>query len=132
MIAIDVIMNTEKYQNISSLDVVHYILESYQNVHDFFQDCIDKNVVINAFEDIRTDTPNVVITRYFATTVENAEFFQNAFADMSAEFSMKKMWNEQGFDISFEQHEVDFDQAYDVFDLINSDGEVWSLFDSSR
>jgi hypothetical protein len=132
MIAIDVTMTTEKYQNITPPDVLYYITESYKNVQVFFLDCIDKNVVLNAFEIIHTDTPNVVVTRYFATTVENAEIFQNAFADMSTEFSMKKMWNEQGFDISFEQHEVNFDQAYGVSDLITSDGMIWSLWDGSQ
>ena len=129
MIAIDVMLTTEKYQNITFSDVLNYITEP-SKVHNFFQDCIDKNVMLNAFEII--DTPNVIITtRYFATTVENAEIFQNAFADMSTEFSMKKMWNEQGFDISFEQHEIDFDQSYSVFDLITSHGEVRSLWNDN-
>jgi hypothetical protein len=39
---------------------------------------------------------------------------------------MKKMWDEVGFDISFEQHEVDFDKELGVMDLISSDGRIWA------
>jgi hypothetical protein len=82
--------------------------------------------VLNASCNISQDTKINDITRYFATTIENAQTFQNAFADMSAEFSMKKMWDEVGFDISFEQHEVDFDKELGVMDLISSDGRIWA------
>ena len=126
MITIDVTMTKKDKTPFNSLvDALPLVSQSHKNIFDFFQNCIDQNLVLNAsriiFKDIQIDDT----TRYYATTIENAQTFQNAFADMSAEFSMKKMWDEIGFDISFEQHEVDFDDELGVMDLINSDGRIW-------
>jgi hypothetical protein len=127
MIAIDVTMSKKDKTPFDSLvDAKPLISQSHKNIFDFFQNCIDQNLVLNASCNISQDTQINDITRYFATTIENAQTFQNAFADMSAEFSMKKMWDEVGFDISFEQHEVDFDKELGVMDLISSDGRIWA------
>jgi hypothetical protein len=127
MIAIDVTMSKKDKTPFNSLvDASPLISQSHKNIFDFFQNCIDQNLVLNASCNISQDTQINDITRYFATTIENAQTFQNAFADMSAEFSMKKMWDEVGFDISFEQHEVDFDKELGVMDLISSDGRIWA------
>ena len=129
MIAIDVIMATKNKTPFDVLvDALPLVTQSRKNIFDFFQNCIDQNLVLNATMDIPNDTLIENTTRYYATTVENAQTFQNAFADMSAEFSMKKMWDEIGFDISFEQHEVDFDKEYNVNELINLDGHIWKYF----
>jgi hypothetical protein len=126
MITIDVTMTKKDKTPFDPLvDALPLVSQSHKNIFDFFQNCIDQNLVLNAcriiFKDIQIDNT----TRYFATTIENAQTFQNAFADMSAEFSMKKMWDEIGFDISFEQHEVDFDEELGVMDLISSNGRIW-------
>jgi hypothetical protein len=127
MIAIDVTMSKKDKTPFDSLvDAKPLVSQSHKNIFDFFQNCIDQNLVLNASCNISQDTQINDITRYFATTIENAQTFQNAFADMSAEFSMKKMWDEVGFDISFEQHEVDFDKELGVMDLISSDGRIWA------
>jgi hypothetical protein len=127
MIAIDVTMSKKDKTPFDSLvDAKPLVSQSHKNIFDFFQNCIDQNLVLNASCNISQDTKINDITRYFATTIENAQTFQNAFADMSAEFSMKKMWDEVGFDISFEQHEVDFDKELGVMDLISSDGRIWA------
>ena len=127
MIAIDVTMSKKDKTPFDSLvDAKPLVSQSHKNIFDFFQNCIDQNLVLNASCNISQDTQINDITRYFATTIENAQAFQNAFADMSAEFSMKKMWDEVGFDISFEQHEVDFDKELGVMDLISSDGRIWA------
>ena len=127
MIAIDVIMTTKDKTSFDVLqDALPLVTQSRENIYNFFKNCIDQNLVLNATYDIVNEALTENKTRYFSSTVENAQAFQNAFTDMSADFSMKKMWDEHGFDISVEQHEIDFDKEYDVNDLINPDGNIWS------
>jgi hypothetical protein len=127
MIAIDVIMTTKDKTQFNVLeDAFPIVTQSRENIYNFFENCIDQNLVLNATYDIANETLTENKTRYFSTTVENAQAFQNAFTDMSADFSLKKMWDEHGFDISVEQHEVDFDKEYDVYDLISADGDIWA------
>ncbi len=127
MIAIDVIMTTKDKTSFDVLqDVLPLVTQSRENIYNFFKNCIDQNLVLNATYDIVNEALTENKTRYFSSTVENAQAFQNAFTDMSADFSMKKMWDEHGFDIYVEQHEVDFDKEYDVYDLISPDGDIWS------
>jgi hypothetical protein len=127
MIAIDVIMTTKDKTQFNVLeDAFPIVTQSRENIYNFFKNCIDQNLVLNATYDIANDALTENKTRYFSTTVENAQAFQNAFTDMTADFSMKKMWDENGFDISVEQHEVDFDKEYDVYDLISADGDIWA------
>jgi hypothetical protein len=127
MIAIDVVMTKKDKTPFDILeDGLPVVTQSRENIYNFFENCIDQNLVLNATYDIMNDTQMENKTRYFSTTVENAQAFQNAFTDMSADFSMKKMWDEHGFDISVEQHEVDFDKEYDVYDLISADGDIWA------
>jgi hypothetical protein len=128
MIAIDVTMTTkDKTQFNVFEDAWPIASQSRDNVYNFFKNCIDQNIVLNAAVDVEIEDLSKKITRYFATTVENARAFQTAFEDVSAEFSMKKMWTDHGFDISVEQHEVDFEQEYDVYDLISADGNIWGV-----
>ena len=126
MIAIDVTMSKKDKTPFDSLvDAKPLVSQSHKNIFDFFQNCIDQNLVLNATYDIVNEALTENKTRYFSTTVENAQSFQNAFTDMSADFSMKKMWDEHGFDISVEQHEIDFDTVGDSVELIGSQGEIW-------
>ena len=129
MIAIDVTMtynwNSPSWRKISDFEsgedyIYSIIRESYHKIYNFFQTCVEQNLVINA-----TMCISDLETRYFATTIEDAQAFQSAFTDMSADFSMKKMWTENGFDISIEQHEVNFDDEFDVIELINPIGQIW-------
>ena len=126
MIAIDVIMTTTNKTSFNVLqDALPVVAQSRENIYNFFKNCIDQNLVLNATYDIVNEALTENKTRYFSTTVENAQAFQNAFTDMSADFSMKKMWDEHGFDISVEQHEIDFDTVGDSVELIGSQGEIW-------
>jgi hypothetical protein len=127
MIAIDVIMTKKDKTPFDVLeDGLPIVTQSRENIYNFFENCIVQNLVLNATSETLNETLTENRTRYFSTTVDNAQAFQNAFTDMSADFSLKKMWDEHGFDISVEQHEVDFDNEYDVNDLISPDGTIWS------
>ena len=126
MIAIDVTMVTKNNEDFFVKDTIPIVSQSRDEVYDFFKNCIDKNLVINAVADIDVDDLSKNKTRYFSTTIENAQAFQNAFTDMAVDFSMKKMWDENGFDISIEQHEVDFDNESDLCELISPNGDIWA------
>ena len=127
MIAIDVTMSTKNNEDLIVDDTVVLIEESYQNVYDFFKNCIDQNVLLNITVDVPIEESSTVITRYFATTKENAQTFEQAFSDMTAEFSMKKFWDYHGFNISVSHHEIDFDTVDDTFELVGSQGQVWGI-----
>ena len=128
MIAIDVSMTAENNKEFIFENTIPIVSQSRDNVCNFFKNCIDQNIVLNAAVDIEDLDLSKKTTRYFATTVENARAFQTAFEDMSAEFSMKKMWTNHGFtDIEFVQYEIDFEQQYDVYELVSANGNIWSL-----
>ena len=126
MIAIDVTMVTKNNEDFFVKDTIPIVSQSRDEVYDFFKNCIDKNLVIKAVADIDVDDLSKNKTRYFSTTIENAQAFQNAFTDMAVDFSMRKMWDENGFDISIEQHEVDFDNESDLCELISPNGDIWA------
>ena len=126
MIAIDVTMVTKNNEDFFVKDTIPIVSQSRDEVYDFFKNCIGKNLVINAIADIDVADLSKNKTRYFSTTIENAQAFQNAFTDMAVDFSMKKMWDENGFDISIEQHEVDFDNESDLCELISPNGDIWA------
>lgn len=128
MIAIDVTMTLKEINfDFNVDDTVVLIEQSYQNVYDFFQRCLARNLLLNATVNMPTDDTSSAITRYFATTNENALAFEQVFSDMSAEFSMKKFWDQHGFNISIAHSEIDFDTVNDTVELIGTFGEIWGI-----
>jgi hypothetical protein len=124
MIAIDVAMTPKNIADIIDRDIIiQMIVPSYQHIYDFFKNCIDQNVLLNVAA--VSEEPSVNVTTYFATTIENAQAFEQVFSDMSAEFSIKKFWSQHDFDISISHHEIDFDTVDDTFELIGPRGEIW-------
>lgn len=106
---------------------VEVVKEFYTQISNFFKNCIDKNFILNTVNINTFGSQSQTITRYYATTSENAQAFQDAFTDMDAEFSMKKLWSQHGFTVSLQQSEIDFDLVEDNFDLVGHDGEVWNV-----
>ena len=101
--------------------------ENSQNIYNFFKNCIDQQFILNTVcFDVSSDKTNY-ITRYFATTTENAQAFLNLFLDMSAEFSMKKMWSLHSVDLIINQYPIDFDSVVDNFDLIGEYCEIFKV-----
>ena len=127
MIAIDVTMTPKNIVNIFDVDTTtQMIVPSYHHVYDFFKNCIDQNILLNVIVDVVPDMSSaIIITRYFATTIENAQAFEQVFSDMSAEFSMKKFWDQHDFDISLSHYEIDFDTVDNTVELIGPRGEIW-------
>jgi hypothetical protein len=126
MIAIDVTMTAGNNEEFIFENTIPIVSQSRDKVYDFFKNCIDKNLVINAIVGTVDDLSKNK-TRYFSTTIENAQAFQSAFEDMSAEFSIKKMWSQHGYTIEFEQHEINFDNEDGLCELISPDGDIWSI-----
>ena len=90
-------------------------------IYAFFKSCIDQNLILNAMFVDDAGVPLSNITKYFSTTAENAQAFETAFSDMNAEFSMKKMWDQNGFDISIVTSEIEFDTVEYLFPIIDTD-----------
>jgi hypothetical protein len=119
MIAIDVKMFA--IDNDTSLTENNKILftnNEYEKIMNFFQECVDQSIVLNFF--IYEESVDYDLTTYFASSVEKAQMFEQKFQDLTAEFSMKKFWNEFVLDITISQREVDFDEGA----LANSGAEL--------
>jgi hypothetical protein len=139
MIAIDVTLSLRDTEptlvtgiDKSEWDRSEQMIPYYTQMRDFFQACIDQNLILNAcIGDVQVTTARYEKGRYFATTAEKAQEFVTKFCDMSAEFSMKKMWDQYGFDVSVEQHEIDFDEQPLPFEIIPADGDLFQYGDQA-
>ena len=109
-----------------------FLKQNSQKIENFLRSCIDQQLILNTvwigmLDDQSIPYNSRYITRYFATTSENAQAFQEAFINMDAEFSMKKMWAQHGLSIFLKQSEIYFDLVEDNFDLISEDGKIWGI-----
>jgi len=108
-----------------------FVGKEYPVMFEFFQDCIDQNLILNKFtlivDGIRDNW------RYYATDVANAEVFQQRFESMplnfsKEKFSMQQFWNLHEFDISIDLSKVDLDAEKNLVELVNKhNGEMWSM-----
>ncbi len=108
------------------------VVQSYAEIYNFFKDCIDKNFILNTVNMSRIESTSQTSTRYYAITSENAQAFQDAFTNMDVDFSMKKLWAENGFNVLLTQSEIDFDFVENNFELIDQDNRLWSFVEPSN
>jgi hypothetical protein len=107
------------------LDIEHPVM------FDFFQDCVDQNLILNKFTLIVDGVRDT--WRYYATDVAKAEVFQQKFQSMplnfsKEKFSMQQFWNRHEFDISIDLSLVDLDAEKNVVPLVSKDPkEMWSM-----
>jgi len=135
MIQIDVTMTATN-------DLAEHTLEyqapfvnlSHLEISAFFKSCLEQNLILNLIDNYQTYESDQ--TTYYATTMENALVFEQKFQDLSADFSMRKFWNQHGFDTVFSMQEVDFDLVGDPTDpdaikktvLLNEEAsEIWGI-----
>ena len=118
MIAIDVTGTHTKYPIFDELGLL-ISSDYYQDVWSFFNECVNANIIINVC------APEHNSSRYYSTTMENAQEFQRRCEDTTKSFSMRKFWNETGFSAVLTLHEVDFDQELETIDLVTDTGELW-------
>jgi hypothetical protein len=136
MIQIDVTM-------VPTIDSVENSLEchaqfidlQYREIAAFFQDCLDQNLILNLTDNAMAADQSD-ITTYYSTTMENAQTFEQKFQDLSADFSMRKFWNQSGFETTISIKEIDFDLVEDTtgadahvkVQVVNTDhSEIWGL-----
>ncbi len=107
-----------------------FICAEYSAMFDFFQECIDQNLIVNKMSltvDGVTD-----LWKYYSPDQKQAEIFLEKFKNMplnfsKEKFSMKEFWNRYEFEIDTSLKEINFDNEKDLFDLINNDtGEMWA------
>jgi hypothetical protein len=131
MTAIDIVMTPTSGNNYVSIDSwIACIHSDHPVVFDFFQNCIDQNLILNK---ITMDVDGVSdTTTYYSTGPDSARLFQEQFENQQLNFSIKQMsmkqfWNQFQFDIEIFQRPIDFNTVPDLFELVNLDtGEIWS------
>jgi len=113
-------------------ELFEFLKPNSQMIENFFKNCIDQQLILNTIwlgmpVNESEMIPSNYVTRYFSTTPENAQAFLDVFLDMSADFSIKKMWSQYGLRVLINQYEIDFDLVEDNFDLISEDGKIWGI-----
>jgi hypothetical protein len=107
MIQIDVAMVSTKEHPDDRMSLqLSWVNDHFHDIFAFFENCVEQGLVINFIDkaiDGATD-----ITTYYSISLENARQFEAKFQDLSADFSMRKLWNEAGFDTSVAMKEIDF------------------------
>jgi hypothetical protein len=108
--------------------------ERYQNnwdqLLDFFQMCVDQQLCLNLCKIEPATDPDGwrVVTTYFATDHERADQFIAVFTDMSADFSISKLFSEANHQITITKKSVDFDLEHSTVLLIDRDQRlIWGV-----
>jgi hypothetical protein len=121
---------TKKCDFVAVRSWTEFICAEYPAMFDFFQECIDQNLIVNKFS-LTVDGVRDLY-RYYSPDQTQAEIFQEKFKNMplnfsKEKFSMKEFWNRYEFEIDISLKEIDFDNEKELFDLINKDtGEMWA------
>ena len=108
MIQIDVNMSPTKEHSSDILSLqLSWVNDHFHAIFAFFESCIDQGLILNFIDKARDGATD--ITTYYSISLENAQKFETKFQDLSADFSMRKLWNEAGFDTSISMKEIEFD-----------------------
>lgn len=120
MIAIDVTMFPIGVDaSVGQEYTMPFVSKEYTAIVAFFQNCIEQSIILNLVDYEQFYDHDVTI--YFSPDMEKAQLFEQKFQDLTAEFSMKKLWNQVGLDTSIAFREIDFDTLKSVTELINPD-----------
>ena len=107
MIQIDVTMSPTKTHSEDVLALqIDWVNKNFHSVFSFFENCVDQDLVLNFID--KTQDGETDVTIYYSVSLENAQAFEQKFQDLSSEFSMRKMWNELGFETSISMTEIEF------------------------
>ena len=102
------------------------IIKEHAKIMAFFQDCIDQSLILNLFTDEKIDTKTV--TTYFSLDMEKALLFEQKFQNVTAEFSMKKFWNQSDLDTTVVFREIHLDQVTNTLQLVNQELDtIWGV-----
>jgi hypothetical protein len=135
MIAIDVTMvPVGAGASIQDEYTIPLFIKEHVKIMAFFQDCVDQSLILNLIvnwldqpiADQTFDTTSV--TTYFSLDMEKALLFEQKFQNVTAEFSMKKFWNQSGLDTTIAFREINLDQITDTRELINQElCTIWGV-----
>ena len=102
------------------------IIKEHAKIMAFFQDCVDQSLILNLFTDEKIDTKTV--TTYFSLDMEKALLFEQKFQNVTAEFSMKKFWNQSDLDTTVVFREIHLDQVTNTLQLVNQELDtIWGV-----
>jgi hypothetical protein len=127
MIAIDVTMvPVGADAHIQDEYTIPLIIKEHDKIMAFFQDCVDQLLIVNLFTDKKFDQKSV--TTYFSLDMEKALLFEQKFQNVTAEFSMKKFWNQSDLDTTIAFREINLDQVTDTLKLVNQElCTIWGV-----
>jgi len=104
---------------------------NYAEVSDFLQSCVDQNFIVNLVNNIIDEQNNATITSYYSTTLENATLFEQKFQDLSAEFSMRKLWNSHEYETNvniIDINDTQFQTAETTAVVDLDQRELWGIY----
>lgn len=135
MIAIETFMQPiAGFEAEAEENFIKFCLTTHPDIFDFFVDCLDQNLILNTVHWTPVDWYHPVhpwiysLARYYAVDMPKAEQFRKKFQDLSADFSIKKYWYQNKFDITCDLSEVDFSQETPEFEIINKEtGALWDI-----
>ena len=126
MIAIDVTMVPTAPGGDVTFDSTHEFFNvSYHEIIAFFKECIDQNLVINTVNLDDHQTTEKDVSRYYSISLENAQEFQRRWEDDTRVFSMKKLHDEAGCQVSFSTSEIDFDSVHNTVEIVAVNNNLW-------
>ena len=106
--------------------------QNFDQMIDFFQMCVDQQLCLNLCKVEPDPTPEgwYVVTTYFATDHERADQFIAVFTDMSADFSISKLWSEISHRFIITKKPVDFDLENSTALLVDSEQRIlWGTYE---
>jgi len=134
MIAINTVIKPMVGHEQEAIDNFYTFHKSpHPELFEFFKEFVDQNLILNTMFWQPYDDRNLNhLLRYYAVNMENAEIFQEKLLSESADFSMKKFWDQNKFDYSIELTEINFDEEFPQYYVVDNEsggvwGDVWPL-----
>ena len=119
-------MTPQNFKILLKFYTIPLIIKEHDKIMAFFQDCVDQLLIINLFTDKKFDEKSV--TTYFSLDMEKALLFEQKFQNVTAEFSMKKFWNQSDLDTTIAFREINLDQVTDTLKLVNQElCTIWGV-----
>lgn len=117
---------------LNKLDLEERFQDNRDQLLDFFQMCVDQQLCINLCKVEQDTDPSgwYIVTTYFATDHERADQFIAVFTDMSADFSISKLFSEISHRLIITKKPVDFDLENSTALLVDSEQRIlWGTYE---
>lgn len=135
MIAIDTFLQPRVgHESKAEQNFIKFCRSTHPKIVDFYWHCVHQNLILNRFYWQPVDWNHPVhpcmqsLIRYYAIDMAKAQQFQLLHDDLSAEFSLKKFWMQNQFDITCELKAVDFDGETPQYEVVDTNKKVfWGI-----